>query len=122
MDPQAAALFVIDQLGVSAAEWMPIRDLEGNAEVSVRGEVMEISAVRTFSRGDGYEGRVCNLTLSDGTGAVRVVLWDDDVDLLDRGVRVGATVRCLDCFVRLTSFGLEVSRGKFGALVVESNP
>lgn len=119
LDPHAAALLVVDECGVSPAEWTRVRDLEANAEVSLRGEVTAISPVRTFDRRDGSQGRVCNLTVSDGTGSVRVVLWDDDVDLVDRTVRSGSVVRCLDCYVRLTNFGLEVSRGKFGALVVE---
>jgi hypothetical protein len=35
-------------------------------------------------------------------------------------VAVGTTVRALDCYVKRTNFGLDVSRGKFGALLVEA--
>jgi len=34
-------------------------------------------------------------------------------------LKVGGFLRCLDCFVRRTNFGLEVGRGKFGALLPE---
>ena len=74
----------------------------------------------TFTRQDGTSGRVVNLELRDESGFCRFVLWDDDVGLVERGkVAVGATVRALDCYVKRTNFGLDVGRGKFGALVVE---
>ncbi|HEX9566656.1 MAG TPA: hypothetical protein VGA48_03575, partial [Thermoplasmata archaeon] len=57
----------------------------------------------------------------DESGSCRFALWDDDVGLVERGkVAVGTTVRALDCYVKRTNFGLDVSRGKFGALLVEA--
>ena len=120
LDTDAASLLVLEQMGVDVAEWTPIAKLEENAEVSIRGEVVAITPVREFTRQDGTKGRVVNVTVKDATGACRVVLWDDDVDLVAGGrVKVGGVLRCLDCFVRRTSFGLEVGRGKFGALLPE---
>ena len=120
LDTDAAALLVLEGLGIDVAEWTPIVKIEENAEVSVRGEVVAITPTRTFARQDGSSGRVVNVTLMDASGTCRLVLWDDDVDLVEKGqIRVGAFVRCLDCFVRGTNFGLEVSSGKFGAIVPE---
>lgn len=120
LDGDAAALLVLDALGIDVAEWTPIAEVEGNAEVSIRGEVIALSPPHAFTRQDGSTGRVVNLTLRDSTGTCRVVLWDDDVDLVEKQrIRVGTSVRCLDCFVRGTNFGLEVSRGKFGAILPE---
>ena len=68
-----------------------------------------------------YQGRVTNLELRDESGSCRFALWDEDVGLVERGkVAVGTTVRALDCYVKRTNFGLDVSRGKFGALLVEA--
>src|SRR5438477_45384 len=88
----------------------PARNVEAEGE----------TPVRTFTRQDGTPGRVVNLELRDESGFCRFVLWDDDVGLVERGkVAVGVTVRALDCYVKRTNFGLDVGRGKFGALVVE---
>ena len=89
-------------------------------QVSIHGEVVAVTPVREFVRQDGTKGRVVNVTLRDVTGACRVVLWDDDVALVTDGrLKIGGFLRCLDCFVRRTNFGLEVGRGKFGALLPE---
>jgi replication factor A1 len=120
LDAEAASLLVLEGMGIDVAEWTPIAKLEENAEVSIRGEVVVVTPVREFSRQDGTKGRVVNVTVKDATGACRVVLWDDDVELVAGGrLKVGGFLRCLDCFVRRTNFGLEVGRGKFGALLPE---
>ena len=119
LDKDAASLLVLEEMGVDVAEWNPIANIDENAEVSIRGQVVALTPVREFTRHDGTKGRVVNATLKDATGACRVVLWDDDVALVESGLKVGAFLRCLDCFVRRTNFGLEVGRGKFGALLPE---
>lgn len=113
-------MVVVERLGGTVASFTRIADLEEGMEANLRATVTGISAVRTFSRQDGTGGRVVNLELRDESGFCRFVLWDEDVGLVERGkLAVGATVRALDCYVKRTNFGLDVSRGKFGALVVE---
>ena len=120
LDSEAASLLVLEAMGMDVADWTPIANLEGNAEVSIRGEVVALTPAREFTRQDGTKGRVVNATVRDATGACRVVLWDDDVALVTDGrLKIGGFLRCLDCFVRRTNFGLEIGRGKFGALLPE---
>ncbi len=120
LDRDAAAMVVVEKLGGSVASFQSIKDLEEGAEVNLRARVVGLSPVRTFTRQDGTSGRVVNLELRDDTGFCRMPLWDEDVALVEKGrVAVGKTVRAIDCFVKRTNFGLEVSRGKFGAILVE---
>ncbi len=121
LDRDTASMVVVERLGRSVASFARIADLEEGMEANLRATVVGISPVRTFTRQDGSPGRVANLELRDESGFCRFALWDDDVGLVDRGkVAVGATVRALDCYVKRTNFGLDVSRGKFGAVVVEA--
>ncbi len=120
LDQDAAAMVVVERLGGSVAVFQPIKDLEEGAEANLRATVVGLSPVRTFTRQDGTAGRVVNLELRDDTGFCRMPLWDEDVALVEKGrVAVGKTVRAIDCFVKRTNFGLEVGKGKFGALIVE---
>ncbi len=120
LDQDAAAMIVVETLGGSVAAFQLIKDLEEGAEANLRAEVVGLSPVRTFTRQDGSGGRVVNLELRDASGFCRMPLWDEDVALVEKGrVAVGKTVRAIDCFVRRTNFGLEVGKGKFGALLVE---
>jgi len=120
LDRDAAAMVVVERLGRSVATFARIADLEEGMEANLRATVVGISPVRTFTRQDGATGRVVNLELKDESGFCRFALWDEDVGLVERGkIAVGSTVRALDCYVKRTNFGLDVSRGKFGAIVVE---
>ncbi len=120
LDRDVAAMVVVERLGRSVASFARIADLEEGMEANLRATIVSVSPIRTFTRQDGTGGRVVNLELRDESGFCRFALWDDDVGLVERGkAAVGATVRALDCYVKRTNFGLDVSRGKFGALVIE---
>ena len=120
LDRDSAAMVVVERLGRSVASFTRIADLEEGMEANLRATVVGVSPVRTFTRQDGTAGRVVNLELRDESGLCRFAIWDEDVGLVERGkIVAGATVRALDCYVKRTNVGLDVSRGKFGALVVE---
>ncbi|HYM39874.1 MAG TPA: hypothetical protein VEY12_06995 [Thermoplasmata archaeon] len=120
LDRDAAAMVVVERHGGSVAAFQAIKDLEEGSEANLRATVVGLSPVRTFTRQDGTAGRVVNLELRDESGFCRMPLWDDDVDWVEKGkIAVGRTVRAIDCFVKRTNFGLEVGRGKFGAILVE---
>ena len=120
LDRDAASMFVVERHGRSVATFTRIADLEEGAEASLRAQVVGMSPVREFTRQDGSRGRVVNLELRDESGFCRFPLWDEDVALVERGkVAVGTRVRILDAYVKRTNWGLEVTRGKFGSLVLE---
>jgi len=120
LDDRTAAMIVLDELGRLDAPFTKMTELEAAAEVSVRGKVTTISPIRDFTRKTGESGRVVNVQLDDGSGRCTLVLWDDDVRLVEQNyVRLGRMVRALDCYVRKSNFGLEISRGKFGTVLAE---
>ncbi|TLZ50615.1 MAG: hypothetical protein E6K18_07015 [Methanobacteriota archaeon] len=120
LDEDAAARLVLDQLGRGDLNVQTVRELREGMEVTLRVRVDAVTPIREFPRQDGNTGRVVNLDISDGSGRCRLVLWDDDISLVEKGrVRVGSTLRVLDCFVKVGRFGTEVSRGKFGTVLVE---
>lgn len=120
LDRDAASMVVVERLGRSVASFVRIADLQEGMEASLRAKVVGLSPVREFTRQDGTKGRVVNIELRDGSGFCRFPLWDEDVALVERGkIAQGTMVRALDCYVKRTNFGLEVTKGKFGSLVVE---
>ena len=120
LDDRTAAMIVLDELGRLDVPFNKISELEDAEEVSVRGKVTSISPIRSFTRKSGEAGRVVNVQLDDGSGKCMLVLWDDDVRLVEQNlVRLGRVVRALDCYVRKSNFGPEISRGKFGTVLAE---
>jgi len=119
LDQEAAAQLVAQQLGADLVAYTAIAEIQEGLETTLRGTIEEVSPVREFLRKDETRGRVANVVLRDSTGACRVVLWDDDVEwVTSRKMVRGRDLRLVDAFVKRTNFGLEVSRGKFGAFQV----
>ena len=110
VNQRAAALLVVDELGRSQEAEESISDIRDGEDVTVEGEVLEISDVRTFRRRDGRTGRVRNIGISDGTGKCRIVLWDKDAEMVEEeSITVGCMVRIINGRVKDGRYGLEVN-------------
>ncbi|HEV8595289.1 MAG TPA: hypothetical protein VGR51_07140 [Thermoplasmata archaeon] len=119
LDEDAAARLVLDELGRGATNFQTVRELREGMEATLRVRVAGIGPVHEFARQDGTKGRVVNLEIEDESGRCRLTLWDEDVVLVEKGrIRMDATLRVLDGFVKVSRFGTEVSRGKFGSVLV----
>jgi replication factor A1 len=104
------------EVEVDLADGSTIESLSlGQSDVNLRGVVLDTGSVRTFSRDDGSEGRVSNLTLGDETGRVRVTMWDDRADRAEE-LDPGTTVEVVDGYVREREGSLELHVGSRGAI------
>ncbi|MCJ2556152.1 MAG: OB-fold nucleic acid binding domain-containing protein [Candidatus Thermoplasmatota archaeon] len=114
-----AALLVLEELGRYEVTYDSISDIQPDQTVRVRGEVLRVSPVREFRKKERL-GRVANVTISDGSGECRLVLWDEDTELVSNGaLKTGGNLRVINGYARMTDFGLEISKGRYGAVVVE---
>lgn len=120
LEEYAAALLVVDQLGRNEVSFGRVADLYEGGEAFLRLRVESVNGVREFERKDGTPGRVVNLQVSDESGRCRLVLWDEEVDLVTSGkVAVGSQLRVVDGYVRRGRYGLEVSTGRWGVILPE---
>ncbi|HKZ93282.1 MAG TPA: OB-fold nucleic acid binding domain-containing protein [Candidatus Bathyarchaeia archaeon] len=125
---EVAARIVAMELGVeiqSQEEAFPseiaIKDLvSGLNDVTIVGRVIAVYPVQTFTRKDFKEGKLARLLLTDGTGTLKLVLWDDNVDLVETGkMQQGQIVRVLHAYVRESFDGrLELHLGRKGDLEI----
>jgi len=60
-----------------AIEILDIASIEDDGPVNVAGTIAWKSPIRTFNRKNNSTGQVLNLELYDGTGSIRITLWDD---------------------------------------------
>ena len=66
-------------------EFWKIKDLEtGTQHINLLGIIMSISNVKKFTSKKGKEGKLANMILADDTGRIRVVLWTENIKLLDK--------------------------------------
>ena len=93
---------------------MFIKDLQPRqTNVDVEGDVLEVSDVREFSK-YGRQGRVANALIKDGTGKVKLSLWNEQIEK----VRPGDKVKIQNGYVGEFQGELQLTTGKFGTLEV----
>jgi ssDNA-binding replication factor A large subunit len=116
---ELAALMVVDMKGRSEVRIPTLdRARAGNTTV-VRGFVARIISVREFTR-EGMPQKVANILLKDGTGEIRLVLWDDKSKLADEGILApGAWVRAANVNVKADGNSLEAHAGRSSTVYIE---
>ncbi|WP_280586108.1 single-stranded DNA binding protein [Halorubrum sp. Boch-26] len=104
------------EVDVQVLDTYRVEDLSlGASDVDLVGQVLDTDSIRTFDRDDGSEGRVANLTVGDGTGRVRVTLWDGKADLAEE-FEAGEVVEVGDGYVRERDGDLELHVGDRGTV------
>lgn len=104
---EAAVRLVASELGIkmprkSFRHEVSIKDLiSGLNNVTVAGRISRIYPIQTFVRSDLTEGKVAHLLISDETGELKVVLWNDKASIVGNGkVEEGQTVKVARGYTR----------------------
>ena len=91
----------------------------GLNDVTVAGRLIAVFPARTF---EGEKpGKFATLMIADNDGILRVVLWNDKADLVERGeLKVGQAVRLLHGYTRQDRYGkIELHLGGKSQIEVE---
>ena len=92
-----------------------IEDLhDGQQRVVVEGRVEKILGPRTVSsRKTGEDLKVADITLSDDTGSIELVLWNNQIPQ----VKSNSSIRVEEGFVKTYRDELQMSVGQWGAII-----
>jgi replication factor A1 len=77
-----------------------IGDVAADNAYNVKGTVTGVDGVREFTRKDGKPGRLCGVYLSDETGRVRVVFWDEHANFAE-ALSVGDKILVTDAQAKI---------------------
>lgn len=99
-----------------------ICEVEPGEEATIQGKVIDLGKLRTFEKNSG-EGRVRNVRLDDGTGSIKLVLWDEETEMVGDEIRNGEDIRVINGYVQDRGYGLQIQPGKWGKieLMVDSD-
>ncbi len=125
---ETAARIVASELGVEIFQkflqlQILIQDLvSGLNDVTVAGRVVNFYPPKAFTRRDLTEGKFAHLLIADRSGTLKVVLWDDKVDLIEaRKIEHGQIIKVSHGYVREGLDGkLELHVGSRGD--IQSSP
>ncbi len=77
----------------------------GLYDVTVAGRLIAVFPTKTF-QSEEKSGKLATLMLGDQDGLLRVVLWNEKADLVEKGeLKAGQAVRLLHCYTREDRFG-----------------
>jgi replication factor A1 len=86
---ETAARIIASELGIKTIKKpgqlkIQIRDLlSGLNDVSIVGKVVSIYPSKIFTRRDWTKGKLASVLISDNTGKLRVVLWDNKTEIIE---------------------------------------
>ncbi len=90
--------------------------LPGEKDVTIRGTVVKVFGSRTYSK-NGRKGKYASFIVRDDSGEIRVVVWDDMTNIVDR-LSVGSVVEVSGGYVSEFRGNLSLSVGKNGRVYV----
>jgi replication factor A1 len=74
--------------------------VQRSSKVNLAGTVKRLGSVSQFERSDASSGKVMRFVLSDGTGEVSVVVWNEKVDEVEGLLEVGTGLRVVNAKVK----------------------
>lgn len=77
--------------------------VSGLNNVTATGRVSALGKSKSFSRRNG-QGQVAHLTIADKTGKIRVVLWNEKVELINQ-IHLDQVIRVEHSYVRKSKYG-----------------
>lgn len=119
---EGAAHIVANELGVKVFEGfsgrLQIKNImTGMRDVEVVGKVQEIFGVREFKT-EKAEGKVASFILGDETGTIRVVLWGNKTDNIEK-MKGDMIIKLVSGYVRENNAVKELHLGDRGNLLLE---
>ena len=117
---EGAAHIIANELGVEllqSGDKLKIKEIyAGMRNVTMAGKVVRKYETREFQKEDRL-GKVCSLVLGDETGTIRLVLWNDQVELIT-DLNENDTVLVKDAYVRENNNAQELHLGQSGQLTI----
>ncbi|MFH1276463.1 MAG: OB-fold nucleic acid binding domain-containing protein [Candidatus Woesearchaeota archaeon] len=117
---EGAAHIIANEFGVDLVvqgDKLKIKQVyAGMRDISTLGKVVRKFDIREFAKED-RTGKVCSIVLGDETGTIRVVFWNDQVDLL-KNVNEEDILEIKHGYVRENNNAKEVHLGDRGEIVI----
>jgi replication factor A1 len=107
LSDEGAVRLVAQQLSVSPLPSAGLADQRisslhaGLNNATVTGQILSTSEIHEFQRSDGTQGKVMRMTITDGTGQITCVFWDNLAETVAReALTTGSQVRLLHGYTK----------------------
>ena len=115
---EAIAYLIVDELDRNPGNKMKIGDVYDGIHATIEAEIVKINPVETVE-GKDKKHKILKVLIKDETGKCQLVLWNEEIDRLAEKLQEGKKVKIINGYVRENIYGLQISLGKWGLLIVE---
>jgi len=120
LDDDAAAFLLVDKLGCNTANIVQLSDVHPGQEATVQGIISSIQPPHVFTRKNGRQGKVVNLMMTDDTGSLPIVLWNDDANRVEHGeIKKHMKLKIINGYTKQGRNGVELHVGRWSSLSIE---
>ncbi len=115
------ALLIVDELGRNILnnreiEISDISSIDTDGPVNIIGTIAEKNQLRSFNRKNNSTGYVLNLKLYDGTGSIRITLWDEHAKAAEEYV-IGDQIKIINGYSKLHNSVREIHSSYHSRLI-----
>ena len=120
IDDDAAAFLLVDKLGCNTANIMKLSDVHPGQEATVQGIISSIQPLHVLTRKNGRQGKVANLMITDDTGSLPIVLWNDDANRVEQGkLKEHMKIKIINGYTKQGRNGVELHVGRWSSFSIE---
>ena len=119
LDMETVGTMLVSKKGRYDSMIKDINELKNGDEATISAKVVDLGRLRTFNRKNGNSGKVRNVRLDDGTSSVKLVLWDEETELVGDKIQQGSSIKVINGYVQDKGYGLQIQPGKWGEIRVE---
>jgi replication factor A1 len=115
---QGAAYMVQKELGIKQETYEEIKIAqaqEGMKGIEIRGTIETVFPVKEFER-NGKKGKLKSFILSDGTGEIRITLWNDQVEKYEKELTRGSEISITNTIISKYNEKLQATLGFNGII------
>ncbi len=117
LEDETIALLILDEYGRNPANRKKVEDLYDGINATIVVEVVKILGEKIVVK-NNRKLRKMDILVKDETGKCFLTLWDADVERIGRKLKQGNKIKIINGFVREDSFGIWISPGKWGTVIV----
>ena len=116
------AYLIIDELGRNQQQTILIKDIHPGMECTIKGTLSELSEIKTFTRKNNSTGKLRKCIITDESGSIPVIFWNDDVNLIDdSNLKDKSMITIINGYTKKGYQGMELNVGRWSQVTIEQN-
>jgi len=116
------AYLIVDELERNKQKTIPIKDINAGMECTIQGTISEVSETKRFTRKNNSKGKFRKCIITDESGSIPVILWNEDTDLIDqKHMENGSLVTIINGYTKKGYHGMEINVGRWSKIKITKN-